>query len=1058
MNFMEVFRKPGAEFRGAPFWAWNGKMDPVELRSQIRIMKRMGLGGFFMHARVGLDTPYLSPDWFNCVKACVDEASQLGMRAWLYDEDRWPSGAAGGIVTKNPAYRCRKLVVTVHRNAPTALWGDNVTAVCLASMEEGPSGNRINSVSRLKKGSKVQPLSGSQVLLVFTLKIANPSPWYNGFTYIDTLNPKAVAEFIKVTHEAYKKNVGADFGGTVPGIFSDEPDHGTVCLESEDGTLSVPWTGSLPAVFRKMKGYDIREHLPELFFIVDGERASRVRYDFNDCITAMFVTAYAKQIGEWCGKHGIAYTGHLMNEHDLAGQTGHIGSCMRFYEHMQAPGIDMLTEYRREYDTAKQVTSVANQFSRKWRLTETYGCTGWDFPFAGHKAIGDWQAALGINLRCQHLAWYTMLGEAKRDYPAGIHYQSPWWELYGKVEDYFARIHAIMTRGTEVRDLLVIHPVESVWLFTAKNWQRDEPAVSELNRMFVAIRDNLLRHNIDFDYGDEEIMARHARVVRRKGEVSLKVAGASYKSVLVPPLQTMRESTLRILRRFKDAGGLVVFAGNPACLIDAKPSGKAVALASLCTNTPAEGPALAKAFESRGRRLWITDGNGKNIESALYLLRHDDLNYYLFVCNTGHSSEQLNRKMTETRDDDARVRERVTAYPDVRITGFADCRGEPYELDPDSGNAFAARFERIGGRIALHTSLHACGSRLFVIPKKAAGTAVLPAQTVKSENATVIKPATWQASLSEGNVLLLDRPDYRIGDGEWSTAGDILRIDKAVRAHLGVPPRGGGMVQPWAREKRANPPSVPVELKYSFNAEVCPAGDLFLAMEMPHTFSITINGTTLPAGHDCGWWCDKSMRTLRLDPSLLLQGGNRIQLKCDYNENHPGLENIYLLGNFGARCPAGRDNPVLTAPVTALACGDWVPQGLPFYSGSVVYRTSIESPAIRGRRVFLRIPDYRGTAVRVFINRQYAGITAWAPDEVEITGFFSAAGGTVELGVEIVGHRRNSHGPFHMGIRSPLWTGPNAYAADRKYKWSDDYQLVECGLMRPPELVLRRYA
>ena len=91
---------------------------------------------------------------------------------------------------------------------------------------------------------------------------------------------------------------------------------------------------------------------------------------------------------------------------------------MRFYEHMQAPGMDLLTERWRIYDTAKQVSSVARQFGRKWRLTETYGCTGWDFPFAGHKALGDWQTALGINLRCQHLYWYTMKGEAKRDYPA----------------------------------------------------------------------------------------------------------------------------------------------------------------------------------------------------------------------------------------------------------------------------------------------------------------------------------------------------------------------------------------------------------------------------------------------------------------------------------------------------------------------------------------------------------------------------------------------------------------------------------------------------------------
>ena len=50
------FREPGAWHRGKPFWAWNGKLEPDELRRQIRLMQRMGLGGFFMHSRVGLDT------------------------------------------------------------------------------------------------------------------------------------------------------------------------------------------------------------------------------------------------------------------------------------------------------------------------------------------------------------------------------------------------------------------------------------------------------------------------------------------------------------------------------------------------------------------------------------------------------------------------------------------------------------------------------------------------------------------------------------------------------------------------------------------------------------------------------------------------------------------------------------------------------------------------------------------------------------------------------------------------------------------------------------------
>ncbi|HOK57000.1 MAG TPA: hypothetical protein PLF90_06695, partial [bacterium] len=197
--------------------------------------------------------------------------------------------------------------------------------------------------------------------------------------------------------------------------------------------------------------------------------------------------------------------------------------------------------------------SVARQFGRKWRLTETYGCTGWDFSFAGHKALGDWQIALGINLRCQHLSWYTMLGEAKRDYPASIFYQSPWWNAYKYVEDYFARIHLVMTQGEEVRDLLVIHPIESMWtVYKMPDWKNEEKKweysdeVKKLDEMFVKLCDTLLSSHIDFDYGDEEILSRLAKIQKKGNQTILKVNKAEYKTILVPPLYTIRSSTLEI--------------------------------------------------------------------------------------------------------------------------------------------------------------------------------------------------------------------------------------------------------------------------------------------------------------------------------------------------------------------------------------------------------------------------------------------------------------------------------------------------------------------------------
>ena len=66
-------------------------MHQDELFRQIGVLKDMGMGGYFMHSRTGLATEYLGDEWFRLINACADEGARLGLEAWLYDEDRWPS-------------------------------------------------------------------------------------------------------------------------------------------------------------------------------------------------------------------------------------------------------------------------------------------------------------------------------------------------------------------------------------------------------------------------------------------------------------------------------------------------------------------------------------------------------------------------------------------------------------------------------------------------------------------------------------------------------------------------------------------------------------------------------------------------------------------------------------------------------------------------------------------------------------------------------------------------------------------------------------------------------
>ena len=110
-QIIEAFSDPTTEYRGKPFWSWNGELRGEELVRQAHIMKEMGLGGYFMHSRAGLITEYLGDEWFELINEVADAAEADGMEARLYDEDRWPSGSAGGKVTVDPKYRMKSLYV-----------------------------------------------------------------------------------------------------------------------------------------------------------------------------------------------------------------------------------------------------------------------------------------------------------------------------------------------------------------------------------------------------------------------------------------------------------------------------------------------------------------------------------------------------------------------------------------------------------------------------------------------------------------------------------------------------------------------------------------------------------------------------------------------------------------------------------------------------------------------------------------------------------------------------------------------------------------------------------
>lgn len=1019
----EGFINPPMICRGKPFWAWNDLCEEKELRRQIRIFKEMGFGGFFMHARTGLKTPYLGREWFKAIQTCIDEASKLQMEAWLYDEDRWPSGSAGGLATKDVKYRMKYLVY--EKVAPADFSWDCESCgkyvFAIRTKDE-----KLEEYTALKRPEDLKMARNANFILVFHIRTFNPRTPYNGGAYLDTIDTESVSKFIEITHEAYLQQVGDSFGVTVPGIFTDEPN----CRHALGDKEQATWTDSLPKRFREYFGYDLVQKLPELFFDRADGKFSKARYDYYVCRSQMFIEAYAKQIGQWCGKHNLSFTGHGINEAPLSEQAMCSGSLMPFYAHMQIPGIDMLTDYRNEYITPKQCSSVARQFGKKWVLSEMYGCTGWDTTFATYKHIGDWQAVLGITMRCLHLSWYSMAGEAKRDYPASIHFHSPWWKEYLKLENYFARLNAVLTLGNAVCNVAVVNPIESYYF----KWRADvgtrehDDTIKAMDNLYASLTKWVLGAHVDFDFIDEALLPEQRVNVTRHDEVLFNVGKMSYKVIVVPPMLTIRRSTLKLLKEFTEQGGKVIFIKDVPEYIDAEYCADAKVFAQdKCIEL--NKTVLSNALQKHCREISIRDEDGRELEEIFHQLRKVDGDAVLFV-----SSIDLNQEYKKIF-----IRMEDSELENIQVQLWDAMSGKRYAL---------THIQLSESELEFCVDIPVGESRLFVISHIHEN---LPEYVLVSKTeAFSIKHDQWDYTLDDHNVLVLDRADCTLMQKGKSilnlNSQEILRIDDIVREKLHYSKRTGAEIQPWAREKIRNAEDRNIILKYEFFIDNLPESEIKLAIEQPENWKIKLNEYLVQWPAELNdWWVDPAIKTVTVPASFLRTSKNILTIEGAFNED-VDLEMIYLLGDFAVSTD-GIQSTMQKMP-EKLKLGAVTTQGLPFYSGNIAYKSSFNFAPKPDSRYWFEAKDFKASAIEISINGFEPVLCSHSQDKIEITDMLKK--GRNEVCINLLGSRRNSFGPLHMSDERPVYISAASFRQNEYYKWQEKYKLVEYGLYQSP--------
>lgn len=513
----DVFLNPPAEYRSAPFYSLNDKLDTAELVKQVYGFRDAGFGGFFLHSRTGLLTEYLGREWWEAMDAGVRAAKQTGLKAWFYDEDKWPSGFAGGKVP---------------------LASTKFHARCLVKLDK----------KKQVAASDTLYFEDDQFKYVCH-KSAMGEPWFNGTTWVDLLNPETVKTFIEFSYKPYLDRYKNEMGKTVPGIFTDEPQ---VSPRPWDTYPSVSFSPVIPDLFEKMHGYDLVPNIPSLFDTVGNFR--KIRYDYYQTIARCFEESFSKQIGEYNKKANSIFTGHVNGEEDFNSVKRNVGNAMISYRHMQMPGIDHLGLNYSLLNSPRSVSSVANQYGIPRRLSESYGISGHNMNFEDRKWLLDWLTINGINFIVPHLALYSMKGERKRDYPPDFSPAQPYWTYNKLFEDYTGRMCYVSTIGKYAADILVMHPLESDYFGIP------DDCYAQYDRCL----NDLQKIHRNYDLGDEQIIADTAKVDRG----NFVIGGMSYQVILLPEMLVIRRTTLNLLKQFSEAGGVILKLGRYPDYVD----------------------------------------------------------------------------------------------------------------------------------------------------------------------------------------------------------------------------------------------------------------------------------------------------------------------------------------------------------------------------------------------------------------------------------------------------------------------------------------------------------
>lgn len=575
----KVFKDPPVDFRPLRI------LHRVADTATVTELKRLGYGGLVTNVSY---KGYLNDDaqWKEFRTLISKAIDSLNLRVWIYDEEGYPSGAAGGDVLKNnpglealgvsvikeEAHHGQALVIDLPHGHLQVLTATAVSkAECTNAVDLSPWIDRHGTL-------KWQPPAGEWLVYYFAVKpfyeqTHATNNWYARRRMVNLLEPQIGDAFVESTHEKYRKHVGDYFGKGIEALFTDEPAMvGTHFLGSQppvspptidpvDSLVAIHptlnWSNGLLSEFRSRRGYEL---LPEVYRLVGPwtPRAAKVRVDFYKTLNELVVDYYFKPLARFGAKHNLASSGHLLLEENLFYHPIFQGNIQQVYRQMQQPGIDLLTghpDVAKDWGvtTAKLASSVANQRNRPHVMSEISNAFDREYPSVGD--IEGVVAAVGVQ--------YAFGVDRFASYYVHTDFSASKNRIF---TDYIGRVGYLLANGVRRPLVDVFYPIESMYSLTeaplslSAEYFNDEARMMSDN--FKAVGLGLVERHVDFDYVDM------LRVMQ---------TGATGRPLIVPFLKVLDGDLLAKFAWLVDQGVPIAFQQKKVWVIG-KDSPEAVAM------------------------------------------------------------------------------------------------------------------------------------------------------------------------------------------------------------------------------------------------------------------------------------------------------------------------------------------------------------------------------------------------------------------------------------------------------------------------------------------------